>query len=297
MDWDDFKFVQAVARVGSVRGASDELGVHPSTVTRHLEQLEQRLGTRLFARTRRGMDITPAGSAVIEALDRVAAELDQVERSLQAREAALAGSVGLALPPSLAVRLVLPGLEPFLRDHPDIELMVVTGPPLEQLERGHADLALCLTDEPPGELVGRSLGPVMGCVYARRDARDVAPAVGSSSNERWVGATAHGAAAGLRVRSASDLPRGLSVDDEELAAAAIAGGLGVGWLPCYLGDAMPRLARTGAAAPQRLADLWLVSRRETRGVARVQALSESLQRLLTDLAPRLLGTVAPEAVP
>lgn len=296
MDWDDFKFVQAVARAGSVRGASDELHVHPSTVTRHLEQLEQRLGTRLFARTRRGMDITPAGGAVIEALDRVAAELDQVERSLQAREAALAGSVGLAVPQSLAVRLVLPGLEPFLRDHPDIELMLVTGPPLEQLERGHADLALCLTDEPPGELVGRALGPVMGCVYARRQDLGAQPDGRARPVRRWIGGTAgHGAAAGARGRAFSGWPQGLTVDDEELTAAAIAGGLGVGWLSCYVGDSMPELARAGDATPQRLADLWLVSRRETRGVARVHALSESLQRLLTDEAPRLLGAAVPEA--
>ncbi|MEQ8486148.1 MAG: LysR family transcriptional regulator [Pseudomonadales bacterium] len=295
MDWDDFKFVQAVARAGSVRGASDELHVHPSTVTRHLEQLEQRLGTRLFARTRRGMDITPAGGAVIEALDRVAAELDQVERSLQAREVALAGTVGLALPQSLAVMLVLPGIEPFLRDHPDIALTVVAGAPLEQLERGHADVALCLTDEPPGALVGRSLGPVMACVYGRRIDLEGASGSGIQPVGRWVGSSAPGMASRRRARSFADWPERLAVDDDALAAAAIASGLGFGWLPCYLGDALPSLARAMDSAPVRMADLWLVSRPETRGVARVQALSESVQRLLVGLAPRLSGTAPPEA--
>lgn len=286
MDWDDFKFVQAVARTGSVRGAGEQLQVHASTVTRHLEQLEQRLGTRLFTRTRRGMEITAAGAAVIEALDRVAGELEQVERRLQARRTELAGTVRLAVPPALAAHVVVPGLEDFLRGHPDIEVVLDTAAAVEQLQRGQVDLALVLTDDPPGELVGRSLGAVMGCVYAA--GTYLSRLSGQAGS--WIGSGAPASlSARVRARHFARWQPVLCAEDDLVARAAVLAGLGAGLLPCYLGDDSPDLQRYAAPAPLELGELWLLSRPEARGVARIQALSEHLQRLIAALAARLRG--------
>jgi DNA-binding transcriptional LysR family regulator len=290
VDWDDFKFVQAVARAGSVRGAGELLQVHPSTVTRHLEQLEQRLATRLFARTRRGMEITPAGAAVIEALDRVAAELEQVERRLQARGAELSGTVRVAVSAPLAAHLLVPGLEGFLRGYPDIELALDTAPALEQLQRGEADIALALTDDPPGDLVGRALGPLMGCVYGAGRYLSALRQRAAPVTGRWVGSTDPASVAGrVRARHFPEWPPLISTDRDELTLAALRAGLGIGLLPCYLGDSCPTLDRAPDQTPLRLGELWLLSRPESRGVARIQVLAEYLQRLFGSLGQRLMG--------
>jgi DNA-binding transcriptional LysR family regulator len=285
VDWDDFKFLQTVARSGSVRGAGEHLGVHPSTVTRHIEQLEQRLGTRLFARTRRGMEITSAGAAVIEALDRVAAELERVELSLQSRGPELRGTVRVSLPGSVAARLLIPNLGAFLGAHPDIDLVLGEASGPEALQRGEADLALCCTDSPPGELVGRLLGTLSACAYGAGAAAERIP-------RRWIGDADPATVAGrIRARSFPDCVPGMMVAEEALLVAALRAGLGVGVLPCYVGDDADGLSRLGGVAPARLVELWLFSRPETRGIARVQALSGYLLSLFAGLQDRLSGTV------
>lgn len=279
MDWDDFKFVQAVAQTGSVRGAGDLLKVHGSTVARRLDQLERRVGTRLFARTARGMQITAAGAQIIELLDRVAAELDQVERSLKARNADVTGPVALAMPPGLAGELVIPHLGDLYREHPDIELALWSGPALERLQQGQADLALWMTDDPPEDLIGRPLATVMGCAYATADYLR-ALEDGSAADGRWVGsADPSSLSARVRVRHFPELTQGLRLEDVMLVVQALEAGLGIGLLPCHLGEPSPRLVRAGGMRPIRVGEVWLFSRPDTRGVPRIQAVSGFLQDL------------------
>jgi DNA-binding transcriptional LysR family regulator len=293
MDWDDFKYVQAVAQTGSVRRAGERLNVHGSTVARHLDHLERQVGTRLFTRTPRGMEITASGAQVIELLDRVAAELDQVERSLKLRGPVLAGPVSLAIPADLAGDLVIPLLGELYRQHPDLELALPVGQALEILQRGDADLALWMTDDPPGDLIGRPLATVMACAYA---APGHLPALeGAADAGRWVGsADPDSLSARIRGRHFPDLALGLRLDDVMLRAAALEAGLGIGLLPCHVGDASPRLARAGAMEPVRLGELWLFTRPDGRGVARIQAVSGFLQDLFSRHRHRLEGIVQPQ---
>ena len=282
MDWDDFKFVQAVAQTGSVRRAGESLGVHGSTVARRLDQLERRVGTRLFARTPRGMEITPAGGQIIELLDRVAAELDQVERSLKSRGTVLTGPVALAAPPALTRIMVIPVLGELYRQHPDIEVALPAGPPLENLQQGQADLALWMTDDPPEDLIGRPLATVMACAYATPDCAGTVADGASGGGGRWIGpADPTSLPARVRMRHFPELPLGLAVDDVGLILAALEAGLGVGLLPCHLGDASESLVRAGSLEPVRLGDVWLFSRPDARGVARIQAVSAFLQELFS----------------
>jgi DNA-binding transcriptional LysR family regulator len=246
-------------------------------VARHLDALERRVGTRLFARTSRGVEITPAGAEVIEALDRVAGDLDHVERSLRARGPGLKGPVAQAAPSGLIGELVLPALGELYRQHPDLELSVITGPALEVLQRGQSDMALWLTDDPPEDLIGRPLGTIMACAYA-------APAclqrVESAARTRWIGsADPASLSARVRVRHFPGLVLGLRLDDVALRATALEAGLGVGLLPCHVGDSRPGLTRVGSMEPVRQGEIWLFTRPESRGVARIQAVSSFLQQL------------------
>ena len=54
-NWDEVKTALHVARVGTVSGAAEVLGVHHATVIRHIDALEERLGVKLFQRHPRGI--------------------------------------------------------------------------------------------------------------------------------------------------------------------------------------------------------------------------------------------------
>lgn len=287
IDWDDFKFMQAIARAGSVRGAGEILRVHGSTVARHLEQLESRVGTRLFARTRRGMEITAAGAEVIEVLDRVADELEQVEQRLRIRGPRLDGSVALALPQMLASHLVIPHLEELLRQA-DIRLALRTGPALEALQRGEADLALLMTDDPPQDLIGRPLGAIMATAYATAEVVD---AISAGQAVPWIGPADPGSlSARARKRYFASLTQGIEIDDPQVRLAAVEAGLGTGLLPCLLADPRPALHRAPGMEPLVAGEAWLFFRPESRGIAVIQTVSAFLQSLFERNRERLDGS-------
>ncbi len=289
IDWEDFKFMQAIARAGSVRGAGELLQVHGSTVARHLEQLERRVGTRLFARTRRGMEITAAGAEVIEVLDRVADELEQVEQRLRLRGPRLDGSVVLALPALLASHLIVPYLDELLRQA-DIRLSLRTGPALEALQGGEADLALLLTDDPPQDLVGRPLGAVMATAYATPG---VVEALTAGHSVPWIGPADPGSlSARARKRYYAHLAQGLEVDDSQVRLAVLVAGLGIGLLPCLLGDDGPTLQRVPGMEPLVAGEAWLFFRPESRGIAVIQSVTAFLQNLFERYRERLEGRAA-----
>ena len=65
MDWDNLRFVLALARAGSVRAAAETLDVNHATVSRRLHAFEKKLGVRLFERLPTGYVTTPAGEEML----------------------------------------------------------------------------------------------------------------------------------------------------------------------------------------------------------------------------------------
>lgn len=290
LDWNDFKFVHAVVRTGSVRAAGELLRVHGSTVARHIDRLEDRMGTRLFARTSRGMEMTASAAEVVGMLDRAATELERVERELFLRRPGEDAPVTLAAPATLLGDLVIPWLPAFARQHPDVAIALTAAPALERLALGEAELALAVTDDPPEDLVGRPLGPLMVCAYA---APDCLAALASGAAVRWIGGgDPAGPAAVLRTRHFAELGPGLELEDPGLRAAALEAGLGIGVLPCHLGDPRSGLRRAVPAEPVRAGEVWLFSRAESRGVTRIQTVSGFLQERFARHRARLEGGTA-----
>ena len=64
IDWDDFRFVLAIVRGGSVSAAAKQLGVDHATVIRHVDRLERDLAAKLFDRRKTGYLLTEAGQRV-----------------------------------------------------------------------------------------------------------------------------------------------------------------------------------------------------------------------------------------
>jgi len=60
-NWDEVRTAYQVARMGTVSGAAEVLGVHHATVIRHIDAIEARLGVKLFQRHARGYTPTEAG--------------------------------------------------------------------------------------------------------------------------------------------------------------------------------------------------------------------------------------------
>ncbi len=145
--------VVAVASAGSFTGAARELGIGQSAVSHAVSRLEDALGVTLFERRRDGVVTTAAGLALV---DRVAPALAEIDAAVEAAlQSPADGTVTLSVSTSLAAYWLTPRLPEFKREHPDVELRVLTTDTDREVGRDDADLWIPLgpVDDPTLESV------------------------------------------------------------------------------------------------------------------------------------------------
>ncbi|HEX9172435.1 MAG TPA: LysR family transcriptional regulator [Telluria sp.] len=107
---------------GSFSAAASRLGVTPAAVSKHVAQLERRLGTRLFQRTTRSLTLTESGERLYAETAGPARALAQALAALSARDEAPAGTLRLSVAPGFARQYVLPLMPQFLARYPALRL-------------------------------------------------------------------------------------------------------------------------------------------------------------------------------
>jgi LysR family glycine cleavage system transcriptional activator len=143
------KAFEAAARLGSFTHAAEELNVTHGAVSRQIRLLEDWLGTPLFVRTSRNAMPTQAGTELLAdagpALDRLATVSRRIQNRARAR-----GLLYVSALPTFAMRWLIPRLPDFQRDHPDLELRIVTAStPAEQF-RMDVDAVISGPSRQPG---------------------------------------------------------------------------------------------------------------------------------------------------
>jgi DNA-binding transcriptional LysR family regulator len=148
----------------------------------------------------------------------------------------VAGIVRLAAPETLATTLLLPGLGPLLDRYPALTLEVVTGIDTIGIARGEADIALRLVRPTKGALTVRQVGRMAHSLYAR-SAADY-----DRKHVRLIGwSDSYSLPARLWLRQHFGREPDILVNSLAGQRAAIAAGIGIGMLPCFLGDGLVAL--------------------------------------------------------
>ena len=117
---------RAVAENGSVSAAAEQLCTVQSNVTGHVKRLENELGLVLFHRKPRGVELTAAGSVLLDYARRVEQLLDEAASAVQNSADAIGRLRIGTLETLVAVRLP-PALARFRREFPKVELQLTTG--------------------------------------------------------------------------------------------------------------------------------------------------------------------------
>src|SRR5215470_7994000 len=165
LSWDDFRFVKAIAGSRSLAGAAEALGVNHSTVFRRLGQIEKRLGSRLFERSRAGYALTPCGEEMVRLAERMDEDILSFERQVTGHDLRPSGELRLTTNDTLLVHLLSEILAAFRRAYPEITLDVVISNQSLNLSKRDADVALRATDRPVETLVGRRLASLAWAMY------------------------------------------------------------------------------------------------------------------------------------
>ena len=275
LSWDVFRYVKAVAQGRSLASAADTLGVNHSTVFRRLGQIEGRLGSRLFERNRSGYTLTPCGEEMVRLAEQMENDIVGFERQVTGRDLRPSGELRVTTNDALLAYMLPDVLVGFRRAYPDILLdVLISNQPLN-LTRRDADVAIRGTYRAPDTLVGRRVA-TFGCAVHG----SVAPAGGLSDPDHlvrsggWVGLSEHLAGTKMAKWVRDHVPAErivYRVNSVLGLAEAVAAGMGLGLVPCFLGSRVPHLIQLSSPVAGVGADLWLLTHPDLRQTARVRA--------------------------
>jgi len=139
------RYFVVVARSGSLRRASEQLGVSPSAIDRQILNAEAQLGMPLFERLPGGLRLTAAGEVLMAAAGRWQKGLVEVCSQIEDLRGLNRGQVTLALTPAAPAALIAAAIATVQREHPGIAVSISHGDAAEARQRlidGTVDLAL-----------------------------------------------------------------------------------------------------------------------------------------------------------
>ncbi|MFT4063678.1 LysR family transcriptional regulator [Paraburkholderia sp.] len=168
------RYIDEVARCGSIRAAGERLHVAPSAINKHVLLLEEDIGEPLFERLPRGLRPTPAGEILLAHVRRTMAEYRQVEAEIRDLKALEKGEVIIATVTGLASGIASTAAVNFCALHPHIKISIrvmFVREILQALVSGEADLGLGFNLPPSPQLesvweMDTSLGAVISPQHA-----------------------------------------------------------------------------------------------------------------------------------
>jgi DNA-binding transcriptional LysR family regulator len=131
---------EAAARHNSFRKAAEELNLTASAVSHGVQTLENWLGVELFSREARGLRLTSAGKIYAPFVNQALGVLSKATEQLPGREAT--GTLSISSAPSFASKVLVPRLERFIAQVPDLRVTIDTSHRLVDLALDDFDVAI-----------------------------------------------------------------------------------------------------------------------------------------------------------
>lgn len=276
-NWDEIRTAYQVARMGTVSGAAEVMGVHHATVIRHIDALEGQLGVKLFQRHARGYTATESGKDLLRVAAATDDQFSQLAGRIKGSGADVSGDLVVTSLESMSYRMS-PLLAAFQRKHKDVVVRYLTGSRLFRLEYGEAHVALragTAPDQPDNvvqPLMDLSIGAYASAEYVAKYGLPKGPQdyakhrfIGPEDREnrapyhRWMNRVVPESSVTFRC-----------VDSAALRAAVVAGA-GIGFLTDDAARSLPGVVEVHAPREEWSAALWLVTHVDLHRTTKVQA--------------------------
>ena len=158
-----------IVDAGGISAAAERIGVAPSVVSRRLKELEGHLGTELFHRTTRRLNLTEAGETFYRRSQRILEDVEHAENEVSDEHEMIRGRLRVALPSSFGHMHVGPAIIDFLCAHPEIEFDLDFNDREVDLMQEGFDLAIRLAALPDSSLMARRIAPIRRVMCASPD--------------------------------------------------------------------------------------------------------------------------------
>lgn len=282
VNWHLFPTLLALADHGSLLAAARHLGLSQPTVGRQLAELERQCGMVLFERTARGLRATDNARNLLPHARRMAEEAAALERSLQASQTTVAGTVRLTASQPVATVLLPPLIARLAHAWPQIQIELVATNAISNLLEREADIALRMVRPEQGSLIARRIAAVRmtACAHADYLRQHGTPtAIADLPAHRLVGQDREtDLIRGFAAMGAPVSPQRFAFrsDDFVVYAKAVEAAIGVGFMARYLAAAAPGVVQLFADLPLPELPLWLTAHRELQSSPRIRAVWDFL---------------------
>lgn len=140
-NWDEIRTAYQVARLGTVSGAAEVLGVHHATVIRHIDALEKRLGSKLFQRHARGYTPTEAGRDLLSVAQTTEEQFAHLSSRIKGQGETVSGELVVTSIAGMS-DLLTPVMVSFQEKWPDVRVRFLTDMRVFRLDYGEAHVAI-----------------------------------------------------------------------------------------------------------------------------------------------------------
>ncbi len=287
-DWDDLRLFLAAARAGSLTGAAARLGIDAATVGRRIARLETATKSTLVVRSPQGLELTAAGARLLG--HAMAAEAT-MNAAFEGTGDVASGIVRISVSEGFGTEIVAPALPGLRRARPGLQIELAANPGFLSPATREVDIAVTLS--PPGDarLLVEPLTDYRLALYA-------APSFIARHGEPKTVAALKGLDVVGYVEDLIYAPELRYLDEIGLSGrpalasssiraqrAIVAGGGGVGVLPCFLADGLTRICRREVNLTRRF---WIGAHRDIAETARIKAVRAWIAKLARDRRALLL---------
>jgi DNA-binding transcriptional LysR family regulator len=151
---------------GSLSAAARRLRIPVATLTRNVNDLEAQLGTKLLVRSTRKLELTDAGADYVVAARHILEQVDEQERRAAGEFIEPRGELVVTTPVQVARLRVLPVIDQFLAEYPEIRIRLLQSDRDVDLIDAHADVAVRIGRLRDSNLVATRVGSLRVVVVA-----------------------------------------------------------------------------------------------------------------------------------
>ena len=277
--WDDFRFFLATSSAGSFSKAASELGVTQPTISRRIENLEHRLGVRLFDRLPNGVALTVEGESILDAARHIETTVLEIQRNVHGSDKRMEGSVRISVTDGLATYWLTPHLGRLQERHPGISIEFQCSVEPADALKMETDLSIRYQRPEAADLIAVKLGVLHFVPWASPDyiERNGTPTtLEELLRHRLLDhqSYAFDASAGqwndwFALARAANLISYVTNSSASMLSA-IQSGLGIGMLPTYVCECVEGIVPLSALDLRTNSEIWLTYHPNIQGTARVR---------------------------
>ena len=168
-NWNDLESFIILSRSGKLNLAAKKLKIEPTTISRRILRLEEKLDVKLFYRSNNQYILTDDGTRLIIFAEKIESEILSINEEFTNKDVNLTGVVRISLPEGLGIEIFTKYLKEFYKEHRDLEIELLADTKARSLSNKEVDISITLSRPKKGKLVSWKLSDYVIQLYGSKE--------------------------------------------------------------------------------------------------------------------------------